>query len=259
MVYDISKRRRVMMFFEGLAEPLKGWVKSLDPGSLQEAMKKARNLEAFAPRGKFFSKPTTSSYDRTQPRREKMEGKRPAAAPLDRDTINDLRKLCFYCKGPYDVDHDCPMKPKGKNRMMEWFYDDDGSADLQEQSGDSNQDQHRSDDVDDEVDDSNLKVAYLSSTRKEGVFRMHGLIAGQGIVALFDIGATHNFIDARLVTRRGMQIEDFEGLQVQVADGYTLKCNKMITDLPVKHNTYTLSADFYVVDMGGTDIVLGMA
>ena len=34
MVYDISKRRRVMLFVEGLVEPLKGWVKSLDPLAL---------------------------------------------------------------------------------------------------------------------------------------------------------------------------------------------------------------------------------
>ena len=53
------------------------------------------------------------------------------------------------------------------------------------------------------MDDSNLKVAYLSSM-KEGAFRMHGLIAAQSIVALFDTGATHIFIDVRLVTRRGM-------------------------------------------------------
>ena len=64
------------------------------------------------------------------------------------------------------------------------------------------------------MDDSNLKEAYLSSIRKEGAFRIHGLIAGQCIVVLFDTGATHNFIEARLVTRRGMQTEDFEGLQV---------------------------------------------
>ena len=34
MVYDISKHRQVMLFMEGLTEPLRGWVKSLDPSSL---------------------------------------------------------------------------------------------------------------------------------------------------------------------------------------------------------------------------------
>lgn len=44
MVYDISERRRVMLSMEGLTEPLRGWVKSLDPSSLQVAMRKARDL-----------------------------------------------------------------------------------------------------------------------------------------------------------------------------------------------------------------------
>ena len=34
MVYDIFEQRRVMFFIEGLVEPFRGWVESLDPPSL---------------------------------------------------------------------------------------------------------------------------------------------------------------------------------------------------------------------------------
>lgn len=44
-----------------------------------------------------------------------------------------------------------------------------------------------------------------------------------------------------------------------MADGYTLKCNKMIFKLPVKLDNYEFKADFYIVDMGGTDMVLSMS
>lgn len=40
MVTGISERRLVILFSEGLMEPLKGWIKVFDPPSLQEAMKK---------------------------------------------------------------------------------------------------------------------------------------------------------------------------------------------------------------------------
>ena len=43
------------------------------------------------------------------------------------ETLNDLRrkKLCFYCKGPYDKDQDCLMRPKEKaNRVMWAYYED---------------------------------------------------------------------------------------------------------------------------------------
>ena len=40
-----SERRHMMLFIEGLVKPLRGWVKSLDPSTLQEVIKKERNLE----------------------------------------------------------------------------------------------------------------------------------------------------------------------------------------------------------------------
>lgn len=57
------------------------------------------------------------------------------AAPLDRETINDLRRrrLCFYCKGPYDLNHDCPLKPKGQNRHMEWYFEGEDMTDFSDQ------------------------------------------------------------------------------------------------------------------------------
>jgi hypothetical protein len=39
---------------------------------------------------------------------------------------------------------------------------------------------------------------------------------------LVDGGATHNFIDASLVARRGLRTEEFQEFHVAVADGYTM-------------------------------------
>ena len=43
---------------------------------------------------------------------------------------------------------------------------------------------------------------------------MRGVLAGQKVITLVDTGAMHNFIDARLVERRGIEFEEFEGLWV---------------------------------------------
>ena len=44
------------------------------------------------------------------------DSKGKSAAPLDKEMLNDLhrKKLCFFCKGPYEFGHECPMRPKGK-------------------------------------------------------------------------------------------------------------------------------------------------
>ncbi|GLJ35771.1 hypothetical protein SUGI_0718350 [Cryptomeria japonica] len=71
-------------------------------------------------------------------------------------------------------------------------------------------------------------------------------------------GATHNFIDEKLVARHGIQTREFEGMCVKVVDSYTLTCNKMITDLLMRLSDYEFKVDFYVVNMGDMDVVLGM-
>jgi hypothetical protein len=75
---------------------------------------------------------------------------------------------------------------------------------------------------------------------------------------LIDGGATHNFIDASLVSRRELQIEEFEGFDVVVADGHTMECLDRVPDLEVNLGNYTVRDTFYVVDLSDTYVVLGI-
>lgn len=51
MVPNLSESRRVFMFIEGLAEPLKGLVKSNIPTTLQGAVGRVRDLQDSIPKG----------------------------------------------------------------------------------------------------------------------------------------------------------------------------------------------------------------
>lgn len=75
---------------------------------------------------------------------------------------------------------------------------------------------------------------------------------------LIDGGATYNFIDSTLVTRRGIPTEDFEGFSVVVAGGCTMPCIKRVPRLNVTLGNYNLTDDFYVVDLADTNAVLGV-
>jgi hypothetical protein len=101
-------------------------------------------------------------------------------------------------------------------------------------------------------------IATLSGVPRYNTLRLKGLVQGQRMTTLVDGGATHNFIDASLVARRGLRTEEFEGFHVAVADGYTMSCLDMIPDLEVKLGNYTLTDTFYVVDLSDTDAVLGV-
>lgn len=74
-------------------------------------------------------------------------------------------------------------------------------------------------------------VAQLSSLHKNESFRVRGVLGEHRVIALIDTGATHNFIDERIVAKRGLVIEEVEGFKVMVADGSTISCNRIISNM----------------------------
>ena len=64
VVTDISEPRLVMLFTEGLTEPLRGWVKAYRPNSLQDAVQRTRDLADSVPKTKPFTKPFVPHRDK---------------------------------------------------------------------------------------------------------------------------------------------------------------------------------------------------
>ncbi|KAH9292247.1 hypothetical protein KI387_042564, partial [Taxus chinensis] len=81
---------------------------------------------------------------------------------------------------------------------------------------------------------------------------------GQRVMVLIDSGATHNFIDASLVERQGLQTKDFEGFNIVVANGEYMRCTRRVPQLSITMGNYTVTDDFHIVGMGVTHIVLGV-
>lgn len=59
-------------------------------------------------------------------------------------------------------------------------------------------------------------LASLCGVPKFLTLRIRGTIQGQQVLVLVDSGATHNFIDAQLVQRRGLTMTEFEGFSILV-------------------------------------------
>jgi hypothetical protein len=98
----------------------------------------------------------------------------------------------------------------------------------------------------------------LSSVPRYDTLYIRGIIQGQREISLIDGGATHNFIDASLVSRQELQTEEFEGFDVTLADGHTVECLERIPNLEMKLGNYIERDTFYVVDLSGIDVVLGV-
>jgi hypothetical protein len=82
MVTNIFEAHLVMLFTEGLTEPLQGWVKAYKPTSLQDAVSKARDLQESVPKPKFTPRQDTTTEGRYKTSTERLG--RTATEGLDR-------------------------------------------------------------------------------------------------------------------------------------------------------------------------------
>ena len=62
-VTNISETGPIMLFTEGLTEPLRGWVKAYRPPTLQDAILRTRDLANSVLKTKTFSKPFVPQND----------------------------------------------------------------------------------------------------------------------------------------------------------------------------------------------------
>lgn len=184
---------------------------------------------------------------------------------MDQETRNELRrrKLCFHCKEHWEPGHRCPCK--GKVHLIEVISDgeDDHSPDTEvEDEGGDHDAQGEQPQIErgegEALDSSDVTIATLSGVPRYHPFRLKGVLKGQWIVCLVDSGATHNFIDEGLAAKRGLQVEEFDGFSVRVADGFAISCTKRIPRLSIQMGDYTLTDDFYVIGLGEIDTVLGI-
>jgi predicted aspartyl protease len=153
---------------------------------------------------------------------------------------------------------------KGKAHYIEVLYDEEDdeetSCDQGEIHDSPKEEQPQSAVQKDESPPTEAKKAVittLSGVCRYHTFRIKGVVQGHQITSLIDSGATHNFIDAALANMKGISTEEFKGFNVEVADGYTLECTHMIRGLHVTLGNYTLTDDFYVVDLVDIMVAVG--
>ena len=121
MVSEISESRLILLFTEGLAEPLKRLVRDYRPTTLQEAMSRTRYLYDAILSTKYPPKPPMPHKSQNpipHVRKFLTTGKR-YYSYKDWDELR-RKKLCFSYQEPWALDHKCV---KGKAHYIEVFYE----------------------------------------------------------------------------------------------------------------------------------------
>jgi hypothetical protein len=130
-VTDISEPSMIMIFIEGITEPLRGWVKAYRPPTLQDAILRTQYMANSMPKTKTFSKPFFPQRDQD---RKPFQRKWKVKENLDDETRRELmrKKLCFSYKDPWVPGHRCMCK--GEIHYIEVAAD---SVDSEEEEKDS--------------------------------------------------------------------------------------------------------------------------
>lgn len=86
-----------------------------------------------------------------------------------------------------------------------------------------------------------------------------GLTQPQTMVILIDSGASHNFISTKLVQRLGLTVDQTVTYKVRLRDGHRKQPQGCCRQLGVQLGTYTLTGGFFLFELGGVDLILGVA
>ena len=97
----------------------------------------------------------------------------------------------------------------------------------------------------------------LTGTPTPGTMRVRGKINGSGLVLLVDIGSTHNFVDALVVSSLQFKVGVSIILEVKVANGIVVKTQSFCSSVPVCVQGVEFCVQFHVLALGGCDVVLG--
>eukprot|EP00253_Pinus_taeda_P027462 PITA_27462 len=231
MVPELSTTRRVYMYVEGTRTPYP---------QRQTFQSKGKDVRIPPPKG---------NQGRVQ---------------LDDGAKRELKKkgLCFTYQEPWAPGHRCVA---GKAHLIEVFSESGGEEDDEEdvEAGDSHTMQGPLPPPPLAAGGASFAptggaLAALRGVPKYLTLRVRGTVRGQRVSVLVDSGATHNFIDAQMVERRGIQTESFDGFSVLVPRDQTMTCARYVPELSVTMGTYTLTNHFFVVDILDTNMILGV-
>ncbi|XP_059075327.1 uncharacterized protein LOC131875270 [Cryptomeria japonica] len=219
MVPDMPQRRSVMLFTEGLQDRLKGLVRAFQPATLKEAIEVTLRLDTVPTSYQADKKPFRDSRPAQKANTSQNKEGTSAKTPwMNQETRNELRrkKLCFSCKEPWEPGHRC----MGDEEVLD--------TDIEEDTEDVEQVQTQLElDIPEPLASAKVAMATLSSYPKFHAFRLKGTLKGKRVTSLVDTGATHNFIDQKLVERRGLQYEEFGGFGVKGIGHYIIDHQRM--------------------------------
>lgn len=104
-----------------------------------------------------------------------------------------------------------------------------------------------------------ISLYAISRVPSPHTMRLVGSLSGHQVVILANLESTHNFLHTTVAKRVRIPIDSSKGLRVGIANGELLQSEGYCMQLTTRVQGTHISSSFYVLQLGGCDMVLGIS
>jgi hypothetical protein len=103
-----------------------------------------------------------------------------------------------------------------------------------------------------------ISLHAITGSPSPRTMRLWGRINFQGVIILIDSGSSHNFLDVAIISRLALKVQQMDNIAVKVANGQVIHTEGVCKGVKLQMQGNTFNVDFYILPLGGCDMVLGI-
>ena len=173
--------------------------------------------------------------------------------PIKRLTESELQArrekgLCFKCEEKFSPGHHCK-----KELQVLLVHEDEEEDD--NQFDDKATEEPALIELKDAMELSLNSVVGLTTP---GTMKIKGTIGSKEVIILVDSGATHNFLSLELVQQLALPLTTTTSYGVMMGTGISVKGKGICRGVCISMQGLTVVEDFLPLELGNTDVILGM-
>lgn len=155
-----------------------------------------------------------------------------------------VKGLCYRCDEKFGPGHICA------NKQFQVLILEEGEEGMNEE--------RRGTESEAELKNLQLSLYSITGLTSKKSIKVWGELDGSKVVVLVDCGASHNFISSMLVRDKGILITITPPYTVEVGDGRKIKSEGVCKQLVLQVQGLKILQDFFIFELRGVDVVLGM-
>ncbi|XP_042973080.1 uncharacterized protein LOC122304883 [Carya illinoinensis] len=161
--------------------------------------------------------------------------------------------LCYHCEEKWNPTHQCKAPKAYLLQTLEEPLEA-GQTELAE-----NEDNDPEMEPLVEQPESGISLNAMSGNPNAQTMRLLGNLCGVQVVVLIDSGSTNNFMDPWVSRKTKLLVADPRPISIKIANGDVIQGEGQCSEVPLKLQGTHITTFFYLLKLGGCDLVLGVA